>query len=289
MTEKRLIALDGGGLRMVSRWGRFEAYWIELGKPQLEWKYSNQDEWSLIDLAKPFAWIDHCEYRIAGDRHWQLRKAWVNGDRTLPIELQNKNGSWIVTHRPGWNSDIEYREAQSESAKPEVTGEKSINEDSSLFNAAEMSRKQNMKISLDEAIVKIKSMPPEEFSRQECFGEREHGSVRSNEDQVEEKDAVMKVHGEHGYSVFDFGVVEDKNNPENNGGKTDYYDVPEDSETLNDLIEYKDMTWHIANVFKACYRYGEKDTASKIYDLNKMIYSAQRQLALELKKHKGEG
>lgn len=65
----------------------------------------------------------------------------------------------------------------------------------------------------------------------------------------------------------------------NNGGATDYYAIPLHAKTLNDLIDFKAMLWNIANIFKACYRFGEKDTASKVYDLNKIIYYANRELA----------
>jgi hypothetical protein len=64
----------------------------------------------------------------------------------------------------------------------------------------------------------------------------------------------------------------------NNGGATDYYNIPEGSTTLNDLIEAKNMNFAVGNIFKACYRLGEKDSAKVEYDLNKIIYYAQREL-----------
>lgn len=64
----------------------------------------------------------------------------------------------------------------------------------------------------------------------------------------------------------------------NNGGTTDYYAVPPKAETLNDLIDHKNMAWNVANIFKAAYRLGEKETASALYDLNKIIYYAQREI-----------
>lgn len=69
----------------------------------------------------------------------------------------------------------------------------------------------------------------------------------------------------------------------NNGGATDYYNVPEGATTLNDLIEYKNMNFAIGNIFKACYRLGEKDSAKVEYDLNKIIYYAQRELERQRK------
>lgn len=67
-------------------------------------------------------------------------------------------------------------------------------------------------------------------------------------------------------------------NAKNNGGETDYYALPKVAKTLNDLIDFKEMGWNIANIFKACYRFGAKDTATKVYDLNKIIYYANREL-----------
>lgn len=64
----------------------------------------------------------------------------------------------------------------------------------------------------------------------------------------------------------------------NNGGRTNYYDVPRNAATLDDLIEHKNMSFAIGNIFKACYRFGEKDSATKLYDLNKIVYYAQREI-----------
>jgi hypothetical protein len=60
------------------------------------------------------------------------------------------------------------------------------------------------------------------------------------------------------------------------GGSTSYYELPSSAKELNDLIEYKNMNFALGNIFKACYRFGEKDGAEKIYDLNKIIYFAER-------------
>lgn len=65
----------------------------------------------------------------------------------------------------------------------------------------------------------------------------------------------------------------------NNGGTTGYYDIPEYSATLDDLIEYKQMSFGRGNMFKAIYRLGEKNETSEVYDLNKIIYYAHRRLA----------
>jgi hypothetical protein len=69
------------------------------------------------------------------------------------------------------------------------------------------------------------------------------------------------------------------------GGATGYYDFPAGFTTLNDLIEYKNMPFWLGNIFKACFRFGEKDAATKEYDLNKIIYFAGRGLGV-LRKEK---
>ncbi len=68
------------------------------------------------------------------------------------------------------------------------------------------------------------------------------------------------------------------------GGSTSYYELPPHATELNDLIEHKGMSFALGNIFKACYRFGEKDAASRMYDLNKIIYFAQRLKALETRR-----
>jgi len=60
------------------------------------------------------------------------------------------------------------------------------------------------------------------------------------------------------------------------GGPAEYYDFPAGAITLNDLIEHKDMSFHLGNIFKACWRYGTKAGTSKEYDARKIIYSGAR-------------
>ena len=63
------------------------------------------------------------------------------------------------------------------------------------------------------------------------------------------------------------------------GWATSYYELPEDAVELGDLIEYRNMNFNVGNIFKACYRLGHKDGTSIVYDLNKIIYFAERELA----------
>ena len=63
------------------------------------------------------------------------------------------------------------------------------------------------------------------------------------------------------------------------GWSTDYYKLPEGAEELQDLIEYKNMNFAVANIFKAAYRLGNKDGVDEEYDLNKILWFAHRELA----------
>lgn len=63
------------------------------------------------------------------------------------------------------------------------------------------------------------------------------------------------------------------------GGSSDYYSIPIGAKDLQDLIEYKRMEFGMANIFKACYRWGEKSGTDKLYDINKIIWFAHREKA----------
>lgn len=68
------------------------------------------------------------------------------------------------------------------------------------------------------------------------------------------------------------------------GGASAYYDFPAGAITLNDLIEYKsDKQWlgdsfHLSNIVKAAWRWGDKEGTTKEYDARKFIYSGCRLL-----------
>lgn len=66
-----------------------------------------------------------------------------------------------------------------------------------------------------------------------------------------------------------------KENPtrvKSDGGSTSYYDLPKHATELRHLISYKGMSKSRGDIFKACYRLGEKDGAEVLYDLNKMEF-----------------
>ena len=63
------------------------------------------------------------------------------------------------------------------------------------------------------------------------------------------------------------------NQKEHSDGSTAaYYELPERARQLQDLISLKDMNGQIAEIFRACYRYGEVAHSSKLRDAKKMRF-----------------
>lgn len=69
-------------------------------------------------------------------------------------------------------------------------------------------------------------------------------------------------------------------NPTNNGGKTDYYAIPDGATTLNDLIEFKRMAPWMHEIFKVIYAFDERSRKGGGFnperEINKIIYYAER-------------
>ena len=57
-----------------------------------------------------------------------------------------------------------------------------------------------------------------------------------------------------------------------------YYELPEGAREIQDLIEYKSMNFALGNIFKAVYRIGQKPDNDRRYDLEKIIWFANREL-----------
>ena len=66
------------------------------------------------------------------------------------------------------------------------------------------------------------------------------------------------------------------------GGPSAYYDFQTEWKTWNDLADYKaerqwkEHSFHLGNIGKAIFRWGEKSGTSKEYDAKKIVYSALR-------------
>lgn len=66
----------------------------------------------------------------------------------------------------------------------------------------------------------------------------------------------------------------------NNGGDTDYYNIPKKAKTVQDLIELFDFNFAQGNIFKAAYTLnrGRHSGTSYERELNKIIWFCQREL-----------
>lgn len=63
----------------------------------------------------------------------------------------------------------------------------------------------------------------------------------------------------------------------NGGDGNGYYDLPKKASQLQDLIEFKNMNGNIKDIFKACWRKGDKKGVDEIYDVEKMVYYSLRE------------
>jgi hypothetical protein len=81
-----------------------------------------------------------------------------------------------------------------------------------------------------------------------------------------------------------------ENDATNKGGTTNYYDVPEGAKTLSDLIEYKNMSHGIGEMFAVLYALDGRakrsiEGESRLRELNKIKFYIEREIALELKRY----
>lgn len=71
-------------------------------------------------------------------------------------------------------------------------------------------------------------------------------------------------------------IVSNHEEPEqqgiSDGGSSDYYRIPEHASELRHLISARGMSKSRGDIFKACYRLGEKSGVDVKYDLNKMKF-----------------
>ena len=67
----------------------------------------------------------------------------------------------------------------------------------------------------------------------------------------------------------------DREKTASDGGSTDYYKLPAHADELRHLISHKGMSKARGDIFKACYRLGEKEGVDARYDLNKMKFFIQ--------------
>jgi hypothetical protein len=67
-------------------------------------------------------------------------------------------------------------------------------------------------------------------------------------------------------------IISDRTKVASDGLSTSYYTIPKHAKELRHLISHKGMSKSRGDIFKACYRLGEKQNTSTLYDLNKMKF-----------------
>lgn len=86
---------------------KFFRYWQGLNQPPLESRlpYRGQN-WQ---PAKP-PLFNLCQYRLLGDRHWQLRRLWIDMSFKMDIESRHSlGGAWKLDLQPQWLPELDYR------------------------------------------------------------------------------------------------------------------------------------------------------------------------------------
>lgn len=63
------------------------------------------------------------------------------------------------------------------------------------------------------------------------------------------------------------------------GSTADYYELPKGAEELQHLISYRDMNGQMAEIFRACYRYGIVSHSPKLRDAKKIKFYIEAEIA----------
>lgn len=62
------------------------------------------------------------------------------------------------------------------------------------------------------------------------------------------------------------------------GSTAKYYELPYGAKELQHLISHKDMNGQIAEIFRACYRYGEVEHSEKMRDAKKIKFYIEAEI-----------
>jgi len=62
------------------------------------------------------------------------------------------------------------------------------------------------------------------------------------------------------------------------GSTASYYELPEGSTELQDLISAKNMNAQIGEIFRECYRYGQASHSGELRGIKKILFYAKAEL-----------
>jgi len=68
------------------------------------------------------------------------------------------------------------------------------------------------------------------------------------------------------------------NQIKSDGSTAKYYELPDNATELQDLISCKNMNGQIAEIFRACYRYGEVQHSEMLRDAKKIKFYAEAEI-----------
>ena len=117
------------------------------------------------------------------------------------------------------------------------------------------------------------------FSEKSDF-QCEHG-VPFYREYCKDCEEIHKLYGmTSSFTIEQVSCKEKLDSSHNNGGKTDYYDLPKDAKCCQDIIEWREMNFQQGNIFKVAFTFncGRHSGTDYRRDLNKIIYFAQREL-----------
>ncbi len=63
------------------------------------------------------------------------------------------------------------------------------------------------------------------------------------------------------------------------GSTASYYELPEGAKELQDLISFRNMNGQLAEIFRACYRYGLASHSDQLRDAKKIAFYAAAEIA----------
>lgn len=62
------------------------------------------------------------------------------------------------------------------------------------------------------------------------------------------------------------------------GSTASYYELPKNSQELQDLISAKNMNAQIGEIFRECYRYGQASHSDELRGIKKILFYANAEL-----------
>lgn len=82
-----------------------------------------------------------------------------------------------------------------------------------------------------------------------------------------------------GPARIDMGAMGELKHKEKSDGSTaSYYELPNNSKELQDLIGFKNMNAQMGEVFRACYRYGQVEHSEKLRDAKKIKFYIEAEI-----------